>query len=94
VSIETICGWFGMSRQAWYGQRSRQQAKEIEAKAIVGQVRKLRKNHPRMGVRKLLHHLKGWLVEQGLKMGRDRLFALLRRFDLLVRPKRRRGLAL
>ena len=90
MSVETICGWFGMSRQAWYQQQSRQEKREEEERRIVAQVRKLRHNHPRMGVRKLLHRLRGWLAEQGLKMGRDRLFALLRRFELLVRPKRRR----
>lgn len=90
MSVETICGWFGLSRQAWYQRRSRQEKREEEERRIVAQVRKLRRNHPRMGVRKLLHRLKGWLVKQGLKTGRDRLFALMRRFELLVRVKRRR----
>ena len=79
-----------MSRQAWYQQRNRQQEREVEAQTITDEVRRLRQNHPRMGGRKLLHRLKDWLVERGYRVGRDRFFALLRRFDLLVRPKRRR----
>ena len=90
MSVERICAWLGMSRQAWYQQRSRQQGRDIEAQAITAQVRKLRKNHPRMGGRKLLHRLQDWLVERGYNVGRDRFFALLRQFDLLVRSKRRR----
>ncbi len=90
MSIDRICGWLGMSRQAWYQYQNRQEGRESESQAIVGQVRKLRQNHPRMGGRKLLHRLTAWLIEQGYKVGRDRFFALLRQFDLLVRPKRRR----
>lgn len=90
MSVETICGWVGLSRQAWYRHRARQRSGESKEEAIAAQVRNLRHNHPRMGGRKLLYRrLRDWLVEQGYKLGRDRFFALLRRLKLLVRPKRR-----
>lgn len=90
MSIEQLCRWLGMSRQAWYQYRSRQQIKQVKEAAILTQVRKLRQNHTRMGGRKLLHRMRDWLVKQSYKLGRDRLFDLLRQAGLLVRPKRRR----
>lgn len=79
-----------MSRQAYYQQRQRQQRQVSQAAAILAQVRVLRQGHPRMGCRKVWHRLQPWLAQQGYQMGRDRLFALLRAHDLLIRPKRRR----
>lgn len=90
MSVGQICGWFGVSRQAWYQHRARQRIVVVKEAAILAQVRRLRQRHMRMGGRKILHQLRRWLVEQGYKMGRDCFFALLRRADLLLRPKRRR----
>jgi hypothetical protein len=44
---------------------------------------------PRLGTRKLYYLLKEDLEKQGLSIGRDALFALLREEDLLVKRKRR-----
>lgn len=48
-----------------------------------------RKLLPRVGVRKLRHMIQAKLVEADIGFGRDRLFALLRRNDMLVRPTKR-----
>ena len=40
-----------------------------------------------MGTRKLLAELRPVLARQGVRVGRDRLFALLGRHQLLIRPK-------
>lgn len=42
-----------------------------------------------LGGKKLFHQLKPQLSDQGIKMGRDKLFALLKRHDLLIKYKRR-----
>lgn len=52
-------------------------------------VQTIRHHHPRMGTRKLLHKTRSKLRQQGIQMGRDRLFDLLRKHDLLVPTKRR-----
>ena len=44
---------------------------------------------PREGGRKLYKHLQPHLSEYGIKMGRDRLFKLLRDHHMLVKPRRK-----
>ena len=90
MTIAKICGWFGLSRQAYYQHCHRQQRRERQSEAIVAQVKQLRHRHPRLGCRKVLHRLQPWLAQHGYQIGRDRLFALLRVHKLLIRPKRRR----
>jgi transposase InsO family protein len=59
-------------------------------KAVCEQVRQIRQRHPCMGTRKLWQELQPWLVAEGYKVGRDRLFDILRRHDLLLKLRRRR----
>jgi putative transposase len=44
---------------------------------------------PRLGVRKLYHMLKKELLKERIPVGRDRLFSLLRREDLLINTKKK-----
>lgn len=55
-------------------------------KAMVDTQRKLL---PRLGTRKLYHQIKPQLAQQGIKVGRDKLFEWLRSYGLLIKPKRR-----
>lgn len=48
-----------------------------------------RKVLPRVGTRKLQHLIAPQLRGQGLKLGRDGLFTLLRHHDLLIKPRKR-----
>ena len=61
-----------------------------EEALILEMVHAIRYHHPRMGTRKLLHKMWSQLAQRGISLGRDALFDLLRRHDLLVQPKRRR----
>lgn len=56
----------------------------------MGKVQAVRQRHPRMGGRKLLHLLGAELEQEGISLGRDRFFDLLRRNDLLVKPIKRK----
>ncbi|MBB4603624.1 transposase InsO family protein [Hymenobacter latericoloratus] len=56
------------------------------------QVAQLRKEHGRMGGRKLYHLLEQDLRQQGIKLGRDALFSLLAAHNLLIRKRRRKAL--
>lgn len=56
---------------------------------ILEMVQAIRYHHPRMGTRKLLAKSRSQLAARGIALGRDALFDLLRRYDLLVSPKRR-----
>ena len=48
-----------------------------------------RKLLPRLGTRKMYHLIKPTLQELQLKFGRDKLFELIRYYDLQIKPKRR-----
>ena len=52
-------------------------------------VDKQRKLLPRLGTRKLHHLMSKELELLNIKFGRDKLFALLGEYDLLIKPKRR-----
>lgn len=57
-----------------------------QARQLVCEERKLL---PRLGTRKLYCKLSPEFRNLGLKLGRDKLFCLLREFDLLIRPRKR-----
>ena len=53
-------------------------------------VRGIRSRQPRIGTRKLHSMLGSVFEENGIKMGRDKFFALLKENGLLVKPRRRK----
>ena len=57
-----------------------------QVRQLVCQERKLL---PRLGVRKLYYKLESRFRSLGIKLGRDKLFAWMKAFDLLISPKRR-----
>ena len=61
-------------------------SRQLEVKELVDTQRKVL---PRCGIRKLHHLIGGALGRKGLKMGRDGLFALMKHYGLLIRPRRR-----
>jgi putative transposase len=74
----------GWSRQAYYQQIKAEVALQERDTKVVELVREVRRRQPRIGVRKL-HHLLHWrLVAKEIKLGRDGMFATLRRAHLLV----------
>jgi len=88
VSIAALCQAQGITRQAYYQERQ-QRAWETERDArVLSLVRMVRCRHPKMGTRKLLVRLRPQLAQEGLRIGRDHLFALLGAADLLVQRER------
>jgi putative transposase len=57
---------------------------------IVKEVQKIRRNHKAMGTRKLHEKLQPFMIEHGIKMGRDALFDLLAANQLLIKRRKRR----
>ena len=88
--MKAIYGWLGISRQAHYKHQRRRLVKQAMEEAVCEQVRKIRQHHAYMGTRKLWQELQPWLEAKGYKIGRDRLFDILRKHDLLVKRRRRR----
>jgi len=87
--MTSLCGWYGISRQAHYQLKRQQEQQQHQAEQVLDWVRQIRHKHKRMGGRKLYHQLQSQLGQQGIKLGRDRFFDLLRAHNLLLRPKKR-----
>lgn len=76
-----------MSAQNYYARRSVRQRQEVELELLLALVKAEREQQPRLGVRKLYHLIGPELKAAGVKIGRDRLFAELRRAGYLVARK-------
>jgi putative transposase len=85
LSMQTICEQYGKSRQGYYEGQRRQSSMEKERAEILHHTRAFKKLLPKSGGRKLKFHLQ----EKGLRIGRDRLFEVLRAQGLLVRRRRK-----
>ena len=90
IGLAKLCGWFGITRQAYYQNNWEGISTTIEEELIIKEVLKIRQNHRRMGARKLLEKLQPFSQEHHIKLGRDALFSLLSANNLLVRRRKRR----
>ena len=90
IGLAKLCGWFGLTRQAYYQNNWEGITTTLKEDLILQQVKEIRKNHPRIGTRKLYELLHPFMAEHELKMGRDALFNLLCANQLLVRKRKRR----
>ena len=90
IGLAKLCGWFGISRQAYYQHNWTAMTTIFEEDSVIKQVHAIRNKHPRIGTRKLYIMLQAFLTENGIKLGRDALFNLLASHHLLVRKRKRR----
>jgi transposase InsO family protein len=86
-----LCQLFGRTRQAWYDRAKRDEFNYMQDMLVLEEVRKIRKRLPRLGTEKLHYLLKDFLLAHHIKMGRDKLYDLLREYGLLPSYKRRRA---
>ena len=77
----------GISRQAYYKRNRAFDARASQDQEVLGFVLEKRRRQPRLGTRKL-HYLMGVEAEAPVRVGRDRLFAILRNARELVTRKR------
>lgn len=90
IGLAKLCGWFGITRQAYYQNGWKGAELSIEEDILLKEVLTIRKNHKRMGTRKLYEKLHPFMLEHQIKIGRDALFDLLSSNYLLVRKRKRR----
>lgn len=83
--MQTLCGLFGYTRQAYYKQLNKNTQKRLEEDFILQQVRAIRKDMPRIGCKKL-HVI---LNNNGIRIGRDNLLDMLRANRMLVKRKKK-----
>lgn len=89
-SVGFFCGLFGKSRQAYYEQYSDKKDKQTADILVLKIVAEIRLKLPRIGTKKLHFMLEEKLSLHGIKIGRDRLFSLLREHGYLLKYKRRK----
>ncbi len=90
VGLGRICRLLGITRQAHY-KNLRYQRKTIAEDHITLQlISAIRKDHPRMGGRKLYFMIKEDINRLNIKIGRDALFDLLASEHLLVQRRKRK----
>ena len=80
------CNLFGIDRQVYYRSIKRKLTKECKAIEVVSMVLAIRRSMPRLGAKKSYHLLLDQL--KPMKVGRDKLFDILRANHLLIQPKR------
>ena len=90
IGLARLCGWFGITRQAYYQNNWEGISTTLEEDLIIQRVKEIRKNHRRMGTRKLYELLQPFILEHQIKIGRDALFNMLSANHLLIRKRKRR----
>ena len=81
----------GYSRQSYYQGIKFIQQKAYEADIVIDEVLRYRKHQKRLGTRKLLHEMQGFLEAHNFQIGRDAMFNLLAERGLLTTKRKRRG---
>ena len=88
LSIDKTCQLFSLHRDAYYKYLRRDFKRKSDNQKIINLVKYERNEQPRVGTRKLIDMIKPSLINQDLKVGRDRLFNILRKHNLLVKRKK------
>lgn len=90
IGLARLCAWVGVTRQAYYQNSWKAIDTSIEEEIVIKQIKQIRLNHRRMGTRKLYDKLHPFMLEHGIKMGRDAFFNLISANHLQVRKRKRR----
>jgi transposase InsO family protein len=89
ISLADLCSWFGVTRQAYYQSKKCVQQDLIEQEILLDKISDIRKDHKRLGGRKLYFKIEDFMNEHHIKMGRDAFFNLLRENNLLIKQRKR-----
>lgn len=90
VGLGRICRLFGITRQAYYKNIKYKKKAITEDHIVLQLVSAIRKDHPRMGGRKMYFMIKEDINRLNIKLGRDALFDLLASEHLLVHRRKRK----
>lgn len=89
ASVGALCSLFGLTRQAYYKAEKRASKRVLQEALVLQEVRKIKQEQPQLGTEKVYLLIKPFLQEHSIKMGRDKLYDLLRAHHLLPKRKRR-----
>lgn len=86
MRVTCLCKGVGMSRQNYYKARKARQRRDVDEHLVKQLVKAERAIQPRLGGLKLHYMLREKLAGEGVNLGRDRFFEVLRSQDLLLEP--------
>jgi putative transposase len=86
--VTLLCEMIGMSRQNYYKARRVRNRRRVDEQLVIELVRKERCLQPRLGTRKLLRILGKEFSAASVRIGRDGLFEVLRRYKMLILKRR------
>jgi len=89
IPLKSVCSAFGKSRQAYYKALKRKALLESEENRIIELVQGIRQKLSYIGGRKLYFMLSDKLKSEGIHIGRDKFFDVLRKHGELVFRGRR-----
>ncbi len=89
MTVSSICQEYGISRTGYYKAGRSRDKQQLQVEILLEMIQKIRQVLPRIGGKKLLFMLAEDMARACIKIGRDRLFDLLRADGLLIKPKRR-----
>lgn len=92
MSLAQLCGLFGKTRQGYYKALNQSCGEVFKEELVVSLVLKIRKKSKtsKWGLRKIYPLLEKDLTRLNIKIGRDKMFDLLRMHGLLVSKRKRR----
>jgi hypothetical protein len=90
LGMQRLCDLFGKSRQSWYEAIWREEDEHLQEGLVVQEVLRIRKDLPRIGTEKTYFMLTDFLAVHQIKLGRDKLWQLLREHNLTIKRKRTR----
>ena len=86
-----LCRLLGVTRQSYYKSQKTREKTLLQEEVVLSLVSEVRSKLPRVGTRKLYHMIKSEMDENELKIGRDRLFDILRSNGMLVKVRRNKA---
>lgn len=86
--MRAVCRRFGKSTVAFYGKEKKRLRKAVDTDCVVRRVNAVRMELPFLGGRKTFHLVKQALANDGVKIGRDKFFEILRKQGLLIERRR------
>ena len=87
-NLTEICALFDLKRDAYYKYLKRYKVRKSQEEQVIIMVDIKRKVLPRVGCHKLLNYLENDFNDVNIKIGRDKLFNILRANNRLIKPRR------
>ena len=89
LSVADVCSQYGYTRQAYYKSLLTGKKSANQTFQVLELVRERRRTLPREGTKKMYKELSASFRENGIKIGRDKLFSILREEGMLIKPRLR-----